>query len=326
MDALMPTSVLPKQGNKLPKNKAICAKCRKCLTCRKVCVSKEGRTHKCWHGKCPACKKYVNIRSHKCYIQPVSEEAHNVNLDFALAVPHDCKIVPKGSEEDDVAEEAVGFDGKSDRPTQEEVEIEEDRLFIDDDYDDDDDDDDAGDDDSLEQDPPLYQAQENSVQQEEEKSSVEAGTSPSQERKKSGNCQFPLFIYFDVETRQDDGEHVANLVVAETDEDDDPVVFSGEGCVAHFIEWLNEKKETFKRPIIVIAHNFKGYDSYFVLQHYYQQCVRPKQLVNGAKILTMTVGNIKFIDSLSFLPMALAEFEETFNIDQAKKGFFPSFV
>ena len=48
-------------------------------------------------------------------------------------------------------------------------------------------------------------------------------------------------------------------------------------------------------------------------------------IVNGAKILTLKIPNIKFIDSLNFLPMALAEFPKTFGLNELNKGFFPHF-
>ena len=47
------------------------------------------------------------------------------------------------------------------------------------------------------------------------------------------------------------------------------------------------------------------------------------QLTVGAKVLSFTSGPLKFIDSLSFLPMPLASFPTTFNLLELKKGFFP---
>ena len=134
----------------------------------------------------------------------------------------------------------------------------------------------------------------------------------------------PLFVYFDVEAKQDTGNHVANLLVAET-EDGEMKEFKGERCIQDFVNWLEDLQETPGRKLIVVAHNFKGYDSYFLLEEYYKQMILPKQLVNGAKILFMSVGNIHFKDSLCFLPMALSAFSETFGLTELKKGFFPHF-
>ena len=67
------------------------------------------------------------------------------------------------------------------------------------------------------------------------------------------------------------------------------------------MKWLEDLQETSGRKLIVVAHNFKGYDSYFLLEEYYAEYMLPKQLVNGCKILIMSVGNIHFKDSLCIL-------------------------
>ena len=40
-----------------------------------------------------------------------------------------------------------------------------------------------------------------------------------------------LFVYFDIEARQDQGEHVANLLCAESEDNDQCKVFEGETCI-----------------------------------------------------------------------------------------------
>lgn len=144
--------------------------------------------------------------------------------------------------------------------------------------------------------------------------------------------QPPLFVYFDIEARQDDGKHVANLLCAETSESDDSVVFERESCIGEFLDWLREDlveedEEGRERPIIVVVHNFQGYDSYFILDELYKQYIVPSQIVNGAKILALGLpdNNVKFVDSLSFLPMPLSAFPKSFGIIEQKKGFFPHF-
>jgi len=47
-----------------------------------------------------------------------------------------------------------------------------------------------------------------------------------------------LHVFFDIEAMQPQEQHVANLVVAETDDDDRPVRFPGEHCLRDFLEWL----------------------------------------------------------------------------------------
>ena len=59
------------------------------------------------------------------------------------------------------------------------------------------------------------------------------------------------------------------------------------------------------------AHNFKGYDRYFILEELYKQHVTNlQQIVNVAKILCLELPNVKFIDSMNFFPMALSNFGE----------------
>lgn len=139
----------------------------------------------------------------------------------------------------------------------------------------------------------------------------------------------PLFVYFDIEARQDQGEHVPNLICAERGDSDQPFEFKGETCVKAFLDWVRDLTKTndpdMTCPIIIVAHNFQGYDSYFVLDEFYKQGICPDQIVNGAKILCMSVGQLKFIDSMCFLQMPLSGFTEAFGLQELKKGFFPHF-
>ncbi|CAB4029959.1 DNA polymerase [Paramuricea clavata] len=47
--------------------------------------------------------------------------------------------------------------------------------------------------------------------------------------------------------------------------------------------------------------------------------------MRDAKILTLSVPlfKIKFVDSLSFIPMRLADFPKTFGLNELAKGYFP---
>ena len=77
------------------------------------------------------------------------------------------------------------------------------------------------------------------------------------------------------------------------------------------------------RTVTVIAHNFQGYDSYFVVNEYHRQCGILNQIRNGAKLLPVTFDNINFIESLSFFQMPLSAFPKTFGLTELKKGYFP---
>ena len=140
----------------------------------------------------------------------------------------------------------------------------------------------------------------------------------------------PLFVYFDIEAQQEYGVHVANLLCAEKHDDDEQFVFEGKDCLEKFLDWvreltLMEDGSDRERPVICVAHNFQGYDSYFVLDEFYKQKICPNQIVNGAKILSMEVDGVKFIDSMCFLQMALSGFTKAFGLKELKKGFFPHF-
>ena len=151
----------------------------------------------------------------------------------------------------------------------------------------------------------------------------------TRKRKREERVPPPLFVYFDIESMQDTGIHVPNLVCAETNEEDTSFVFNGPTCIEQFLTWLQTLTQTddveYLRQVIAVAHNFQGYDSYFILHELYKQCVCPDQIVNGAKILSMSMDHIKFIDSMAFLQMSLANFTKAFGLQELKKGFFPHF-
>ena len=73
----------------------------------------------------------------------------------------------------------------------------------------------------------------------------------------------------------------------------------------------------------MIAHNFQGYDGYFIVDEYHKQHRIVEQIRNGAKLLQVTFDCIRFIDSLSFFQMPLSAFPKTFGLTELKKGYFP---
>jgi hypothetical protein len=83
-----------------------------------------------------------------------------------------------------------------------------------------------------------------------------------------------------------------------------------------FCEWLFEQEE----ELIAICHNFKGYDSSFVMECILENMTSldktPDVLMNGSKILSLKFRKIKIIDSLSFLPMPLDKFSKIFDIKE----------
>ena len=124
-----------------------------------------------------------------------------------------------------------------------------------------------------------------------------------------------ITVYFVIESMQVSEEdnnntfrHVPNLVVAASDASDLQSWY-GSHCIRDFIAWLdsltNETNDdadedddeddddadsNTKIKLTVIAHNFQGYDSYFIIQEYQRQARNYTQIVNGGKILALKVG------------------------------------
>ena len=177
------------------------------------------------------------------------------------------------------------------------------------------------------------------------------------------------FIFYDFECTQETGKHVPNFVVAhsicnmcedtpvtdtatckncgsrcmicegfnkqENDFENDPcqgcgkrqVIFSGPNTKNDFCKWLISKQH---RNFTVIAHNARGYDSYFIYDYLFNNTHTPDPIIfSGTKIMYMNVPtdgmNIRFLDSLNFLPMPLAQLPKSFGLNELKKGFFPHY-
>ena len=138
----------------------------------------------------------------------------------------------------------------------------------------------------------------------------------------------PLFVYADFEATQNAGVFVANLFCYSSSEETTIHVLDGEDCALQFLRDLDDLTDTpdseSEREILVVFHNFKGFNGMFILHVLYQQQREvADQLTVGAKVLSFKIGAVKFIDSLCFLPMPLASFPSTFNLTELKKGFFP---
>ena len=142
------------------------------------------------------------------------------------------------------------------------------------------------------------------------------------------------YLFFDVETMPGEEVHEVNLVVAHKvcsqclhDETIECSVCQDRRRVFRsrdeFCQWLFRPEH---RGFTVMAHNFKGYDSYFLLEYLCARGERPEVTFRGAKLLYMVLKRLdmKFKDSLCFLPMALRKFSKTFGLAE-EKGHFPHF-
>ena len=141
---------------------------------------------------------------------------------------------------------------------------------------------------------------------------------------------YAQLLFFDFECTQEHGIHEVNLCVV-YDEEGEAGVFRGKNAVEDFCAWLFTPDH---HECIVIAHNFQGYDSYPIIKCLHEHGVVCDPIYNGAKCVTLKTKTrkshhlkikIKFIDSLNFIPMALARFPKTFDQDELCKGYFPHF-
>ena len=141
---------------------------------------------------------------------------------------------------------------------------------------------------------------------------------------------YTQLLFFDFECTQEHGIHEVNLCVV-YDEEGEVAVFQGKNTVKDFCTWLITPEH---QNCIVIAHNFQGYDSYPIIKCLYENAVGCEAIYNGAKCITLKTKTkkshhlkirIKFIDSLNFIPMALARFPKTFAQPEMCKGYFPHF-
>ena len=150
---------------------------------------------------------------------------------------------------------------------------------------------------------------------------------PLEPKEKSSYTQL---LFFDFECTQEHGIHEVNLCVV-YDEEGEVAVFQGKNTVKDFCTWLLTPKY---HECIVIAHNFQGYDSYPILKYLHANTIECEAIYSGAKCVTLKTKTnkphhskikIKFIDSLNFIPMALAKFPKTFGQNELCKGYFPHF-
>ena len=128
-------------------------------------------------------------------------------------------------------------------------------------------------------------------------------------------------LFFDFECRQENRIHEPNLCIVQNEAGDE-WIFEGDTTQEDFCEWLFTPEHA---GCTVMAHNFQGYDSYFILQYLREQGVKYDVIMRGAKALSVKVPmfNIRFIDLLNFIPMRLANFPKTFGIEELAKGYFP---
>ena len=99
-------------------------------------------------------------------------------------------------------------------------------------------------------------------------------------------------------------------------------VFKGEDIADEFADWLCSPVH---KDFTCLAHNSKSFDSYFILNYILNKTFSQVSCIySGGKILCMRIPEyrISFLDSISFMPMALSKIPKCFGL-KAAKGTFP---
>jgi len=81
------------------------------------------------------------------------------------------------------------------------------------------------------------------------------------------------------------------------------------------------KSRPWCNKILAIAHNAKASDLHFILNRAIVLRWKPKLIVNGLKIVCMTMEHLTFIDSTSFMPCSLRKLPEAFGLTAAKSWY-----
>ena len=92
-------------------------------------------------------------------------------------------------------------------------------------------------------------------------------------------------LFFDFKCRQENGNHEPNLCIVQNEAGDE-WIFQSDNTQNEFCEWLFTTEHANCR---VMAHNFQGYDSYFILQYLREHGVKYDVIMRGAKVLSLTV-------------------------------------
>ncbi|KAL6427128.1 hypothetical protein ACFW04_008631 [Cataglyphis niger] len=166
-------------------------------------------------------------------------------------------------------------------------------------------------------------------------SSNEPSTSSSTSATVPSKKERVAFVFYDFETRQDETledtttvkKHIPTLCVAqqicEACAKENNLSVQCRWC--GFVDFATRSTKCFKQ-IICIAHNAKAFDAQFILKYIVENCnnLEPKLILNGTKIVVLTVGHTKFIDSVNYMPMRLSDLSKAFGLQNtADKGIFP---
>ncbi|KAK3100662.1 hypothetical protein FSP39_023320 [Pinctada imbricata] len=102
-------------------------------------------------------------------------------------------------------------------------------------------------------------------------------------------------------------------------------IFKGDETMTQFCDYITQEHFT---NYTLLAHNAKSFDLYPVLENLIDRhAMKPDKIIySGSKIMYMYIGNklnLRFLDSLNFLPGQLSKLPQLFELEELCKGFFP---
>ncbi|XP_050512049.1 uncharacterized protein LOC126888071 [Diabrotica virgifera virgifera] len=100
-------------------------------------------------------------------------------------------------------------------------------------------------------------------------------------------------------------------------------ILRGLDVISLFMNHILQIRKKFKN-VVVLAHNGGGFDHQFILNYILTKTdLTPDLIMRGTKLVSMAVGNARFLDSLNYFPMALSALPKAFGLTELKKGYFP---
>ncbi|XP_067306560.1 uncharacterized protein [Pseudorasbora parva] len=129
------------------------------------------------------------------------------------------------------------------------------------------------------------------------------------------------YIFYDFETRYENGKHVANFVCA--------ITFKGKAFVAEGPDCIARLITRFRQPryngYCFIAHYASRFDSFLILEYFCKAGLTLDVIMQGCKLIFMYDDEYeqRYIDSYAFIPMALSKMPDALNLYSSGKGYFP---
>ncbi|XP_026139311.1 uncharacterized protein LOC113115834 isoform X1 [Carassius auratus] len=129
------------------------------------------------------------------------------------------------------------------------------------------------------------------------------------------------YIFYDFESRYENGRHEANFVCAMT--------FKGQKFTAYGTDCIAKLIKRFRQPrykgYCFIAHYASRFDAFLILEYFCKAGIALEVIMQGCKLLLMYDDAFaqRYIDSYSFFPFALAKMPAALDLTTTEKGYFP---